>query len=380
MILNKLKLIIFFIQTINHSICEVDLNNITEQNVQTLQRDYQNIMQRTIQNQPYYIKQNNGVMYYPVPYSHAVNYTEVPYEGIGIINRKLNEVVNNCVYEKKYALAYIIILNAIESIGLTYMYRFCEFAIEMNKKGASISYHLKQFSKNLRYKIVPIFNREWISPIPYDCMLNVYKKHECNHENYKFTNVDEVYMSDLLDCKNLMKDKINLIREPRVKSINNIIIDELTKTQEDNDEMIKLLLPDGFGDKDIIGYKNQTFCPGCNKIWSSGVIDVICIFLSCGHGWSCECCSENMTQCPVCHEEITGTQDIHIKTPTRIMKKDGREARCMSCHIQINDVDPPTKHVVIPCGHGWYCSQCIDNFTNCILCDQNILSNQCVNL
>ncbi|XP_050521293.1 uncharacterized protein LOC126894372 isoform X3 [Daktulosphaira vitifoliae] len=387
MFLNKLKLLIFFIQTINHSICEVDLNNITFQHLETLRMEYRNIMQDILQNHPYYIKRKNGVKYCPVPYSHAVDNEEVPYEGIEIINRELKYVVKNCVYEKKYALAYIIILNAIESIGLTYMYRFCEFAIEMNKKGASISDHLKEFSNNLHYKIIPIFNREWISPIPYDCILNVYKKHERNHENYKFTNVDEVYMSDLLDCKNLMKEKVNFISEFK----NNITMDDLVMTQDYNNINIKRLLPNDFsGFKRIVGYKNQTLCTGCTDMRYSGTVRVIHIFLPCRHGWSCQYCNVLNNQCPVCHERITGTQVIQIETPTRIIKKgflslqprcffDGREARCISCRSQIKDVNPPNKYVMIPCGHGWYCSICIDSAI-CTKCETKFEDKLCVNL
>ncbi|XP_050527155.1 uncharacterized protein LOC126897457 isoform X18 [Daktulosphaira vitifoliae] len=259
------------------------------------------------------------------------------------------------------------------------MYQFCEFAIEMNKLGANISLYLDRFSENLHSIIVPIFNKEWISPEPYECILNVYKEHEHKYKNYEFNKVDKEYMSDLLSCKNLMKNKLHFLTEPPEKSMNNMSEENLISKQMNNNKIIEALLTIGSGSfKDITGYKYETSCLG-DTDHHSGNIGNIHIFLPCGHGWSCKYCNVLNEQCPVCHQQITGTQGIHIDTPASIVENgllhlqprcvlDGREARCISCRSQIKDVHPPSKHVMIPCGHGWYCSKCIDN-TSCTICN-----------
>ncbi|XP_050521283.1 uncharacterized protein LOC126894369 [Daktulosphaira vitifoliae] len=378
MLLNIVKLIILFIQTINQSIC-VDLNNITHADIQTLKREYPNIFNAKLQQHSYYIISKNEVLYCPVPYSHEVDNEEVPYEGIEIINRKLEEVVDNCVYEEKYALAYIIILNAIERMGLTYMYRFCEFAIEMNKKGTNIFDYLEGFSEHLA-KLIRIFNREMISLKPYECILDVYIKHKPNHKNCKFNKVDKKYREDLLSCMELMKDKVHFLAEPRVESMNTMSIDKLVEYNNNNTRIILdglrlvLYFPDY---KIIIGVKNQTSCTICGREYS-GIIQIIYIFSPCGHGWCCNTCADKIVACPVCNELTTGTQKLSIQTPTSIVEKehwplsprcilDGREIRCLKCRSQIKDANPSNRHVMRPCGHGWYCRKCAKK-KNCSLC------------
>ncbi|XP_050527050.1 uncharacterized protein LOC126897457 isoform X5 [Daktulosphaira vitifoliae] len=391
MLLNKVKLILFFIHTINQSNC-VDLNDITCEDIQDLKMQYPDIMHVTLKDHPNYIFSYNGLKYCPVHFSHLVDYEVVPCEGIEIIDRRLKYVINNCIDYERYTLGYAIIVNAIESLCFTYMYQFCEFAIEMNKLGADISFYLDQFSENLKSKIVPIFNKEWISPEPYECILNVYKEHEHKYKNYEFNNVDEKYMSDLLICKNLMKDKVHFLTEPPEKSMNNIPKKELIKIQSFNNDVIKgvLTLSSNFCIlKDITGYKNQTLCTGCTTMRYSGTVSVIHIFL-CGHGWSCGYCNVLNKQCPVCHQPITGTQVIHIETPASIVENglvilqprcvlDGREARCISCHSQIKVVNPPNKYIMRPCGHGWYCSKCINNKI-CTNCKRECKDKLCVKL
>ncbi|XP_050527080.1 uncharacterized protein LOC126897457 isoform X9 [Daktulosphaira vitifoliae] len=389
MLLNKVKLILFFIHTINQSNC-VDLNDITCEDIQDLKMQYPDIMHVTLKDHPNYIFSYNGLKYCPVHFSHLVDYEVVPCEGIEIIDRRLKYVINNCIDYERYTLGYAIIVNAIESLCFTYMYQFCEFAIEMNKLGANISLYLDKFSENLHSIIVPIFNKEWISPEPYECILNVYKEHEYKYKNYEFNNVDEKYMSDLLSCKNLMKNKVHFLTEPPEKSMNNMSEENLISIQRYNNKIIEELLTKGSDSyKFITGYKYETSCLG-NTYHHSGTISNIHIFLPCGHGWSCGYCNVLKEQCPVCHQQITGTQAIYIETPVSIVEKDlldlqprcfldGREARCISCRNQIKDVHPPSKHVMMPCGDGWYCSKCIDN-KNCTICRRECKDKLCVNL
>ncbi|XP_050527060.1 uncharacterized protein LOC126897457 isoform X6 [Daktulosphaira vitifoliae] len=390
MILNNVKLILFFIHTFKQSIC-VNLNNITLTDIKTLQNEYPNIMRVMLKDHPYYIFSYNELKYCPVHFSHLVDCERVPYEGIEIIDRSLTGVVDDCIDYEKYTLGYAIIVNAIESLCFTYMYQFCEFAIEMNKLGANISLYLDQFSENLKSKIVPIFNKEWISPEPYECILNVYKEHEHKYKNYEFNKVDEKYMSDLLICKNLMKDKAHFLTELPEKSMNNISKKKLIKIQSDNNKIIEDLLPSSIPTfKDITGYKNQTLCTGCTTMSHSGTIREIHIFLPCGHGWSCGYCNVLKKQCPACPQQIIGTQVIDIETPASIVENgllyllprcflDGREARCISCRNQIKDVNPPNKYVMRPCGHGWYCSKCIDS-ANCTKCRSEFKDKLCVKI
>ncbi|XP_050527114.1 uncharacterized protein LOC126897457 isoform X13 [Daktulosphaira vitifoliae] len=378
MLLNKVKLILFFIHTINQSNC-VDLNDVTCQDIQDLKMQYPYMMHVILKDHPNYIFLYNELKYCPVHFGHEVDYEVVPCEGIEIINRRLEYVITNCFNYERYTLGYAIIVNAIESLCFTYMYQFCEFAIEMNKLGANISLYLDRFSENLKSKIVPIFNKEWISPEPYECILNVYKEHEHKYKNYEFNKVDEKYLSDLLICKNLMKNKVHFLTEPPEKSMNNMSEENLISIQRYNNKIIEKLLTKGSDSyKFITGYKYQTSCLGCT-LSNSGNVDNIHIFLPCGHGWSCGYCNVLNKQCPVCDQPITGTQAIHIVTPASIVENgllhlqprcvlDGREARCISCRSQIKDVHPPSKHVMIPCGHGWYCSKCIDN-TSCTICN-----------
>ncbi|XP_050527075.1 uncharacterized protein LOC126897457 isoform X8 [Daktulosphaira vitifoliae] len=389
MLLNKVKLILFFIHTINQSIC-VNLNNITCRDIQDLKMQYPYMMHVTLKDHPNYIFSYNGLKYCPVHFSHVIDCERVPCEGIEITDGTLECVINSCFNHKRYTLGYAIILNAIESLGFTYMYQFCEFAIEMNKIGANISYYLDQFSEILHSIIVPIFNKEWISPEPYECILNVYKEYRHKYKNYEFNKVDEKYMSDLLICKNLMKDKVHFLTDLPKKSMNNISKKKLIKIQSDNNEIIERLLPSSISTfKDITGYKNETLCLG-STLHNSGKIREIRIFLTCGHGWSCRYCDVLNKQCPVCHQPITGTQDIHIETPASIVENglvilqprcvlDGREARCISCHSQIKDVNPPNKYVMRPCGHGWYCSKCIDS-ANCTKCRSEFKDKLCVKI
>ncbi|XP_050521281.1 uncharacterized protein LOC126894368 isoform X2 [Daktulosphaira vitifoliae] len=363
MLLNIVKLIIIFIQTINQSIC-VDLNHITHADIQTLEREFPNIMKITLQNHPYYIKSNNGVMVCPIPYSQAVDNEEVPYKGILIENEILENVVNECVNNHFYTLAYIIILNAIESMGFTYMYRFCEFAIEMNKKRANIFDELEDFSEHLE-ELILIFNRELFSPEPYECILEVYKKHKHNHKKYKFKKVDRKYRKDLLSCMKLMKDKVHFLAEPRVESINTMSINELEEYSDNNNKVLRngLSLWSQISNyKYVIGDKNQSFCGRCNRL-CSGMVDTIFIFVPCGHGWCCDLCYSLVKKCPVCHQDITNYLTVQ---PKCVLHR--REARCISCFKKIQNMNPPNKHVMSPCGHGWYCSKCIDN-ANCTECN-----------
>ncbi|XP_050521282.1 uncharacterized protein LOC126894368 isoform X3 [Daktulosphaira vitifoliae] len=314
MLLNIVKLIIIFIQTINQSIC-VDLNHITHADIQTLEREFPNIMKITLQNHPYYIKSNNGVMVCPIPYSQAVDNEEVPYKGILIENEILENVVNECVNNHFYTLAYIIILNAIESMGFTYMYRFCEFAIEMNKKRANIFDELEDFSEHLE-ELILIFNRELFSPEPYECILEVYKKHKHNHKKYKFKKVDRKYRKDLLSCMKLMKDKVHFLAEPRVESINTMSINELEEYSDNNNKVLRNGL----------------------SLWSQ---------------------ISN-------YKYVIGDKNYLTVQPKCVLHR--REARCISCFKKIQNMNPPNKHVMSPCGHGWYCSKCIDN-ANCTECN-----------
>ncbi|XP_050521232.1 uncharacterized protein LOC126894337 isoform X2 [Daktulosphaira vitifoliae] len=187
----------------------------------------------------------------------------------------------------------------------------------MNKKGATISVHLNEFNENL-YKLVLIFNKELISPEPYECILEVYKKHE-----NKCDNVDEDYRNDLLSCKNLIKDKVHFLMEPDKKSMDNIPERKLLKIHGYYNKIFRnfMILPSSNfpSFKDITGYKNQSLCTICKR--NSGIITDVHIFLPCRCGWCCEGYNHSRTECPVCHQEITGTQSLNIVTPAKIIVK-----------------------------------------------------------
>ncbi|XP_050521279.1 uncharacterized protein LOC126894366 [Daktulosphaira vitifoliae] len=392
MLLNIFKFIILLIQTINQSIC-VDLNNITYEDINTLEREYPNFHHVYLEQHPHYIKSHDGENFCPVPYSHAVEENEIPYEGIEIINRKLKYVVMNCVDKENYKLAYTIFLNAIESMIFTFMYRFCECAIEMNKRGAEISFNLKVFSNKLTV-LIPIINREWISPEPYECILDVYKKYEKKNNKYKFKkeNENEDYRNDLLGCMNLMKDKVHFLREPDNLSTNEMNVNELEEYLNKNDNVINYQLTfTQFSPyfKCITGDKYQTSCITCNGEHSD--ISSIYVFAPCGHGWRSKYCKSELTKCPACHEEVTNNQHLNIATFVSIVTKeynplpprcimDERKIRCVLCRNQIiDDVHNSKRHIMIPCGHGWYCSKCIKE-KKCSLCSKKKTNKLCVKL
>ncbi|XP_050521295.1 uncharacterized protein LOC126894374 [Daktulosphaira vitifoliae] len=390
MLLNKLKLIFFFIQTINQSICDVDLSNITCKDLKELKKDYKHIMGLKLKDHSYYRSLKMDKMVCPVPWSRLVSHKEVPYENIDIIDRSLSDMVDQCLNYEHCALGYAIILNVVESMGITYIYRFCEFAREMNKKGATISNQLKQFSGNLT-KLISIFNRDWISSDSYECILDVYKNHKS--EEYNFNEENENYRNDLLGCMHLMKDKVHFVNEPRVESMNNMSINKLRITQRYDNNIISMLINlDSYYPflKNITGDIYQSSCTFCENKKLSGQVDNIHFFIPCGHGWCCETCSEKIKTCHVCYETITRTQELNIITPASIIETayrylmprcvfDQREARCISCFKQIKDVQPSKKYIKIPCGHGWYCNNCISQ-NGCLACNETIIDVMCVNL
>ncbi|XP_050548039.1 uncharacterized protein LOC126909644 [Daktulosphaira vitifoliae] len=325
---------------------------------------------------PYYIKSRNEENFCPVPWSHAVHCEEVPYEGIEIVNKKLTDVVQRCRRKRKFKLGYTIYLNAIESIAFTYMYRFCEFAIEMNQRCVEISFYLKVFSDTL-HKIIPIINREWISPKPHECILDVYENHKS--EENKFNEENENYRNDLLRCMNLMKDKVHFLREPKDETINTMTISQLEHYNNMSYNYITYHLTlDKYSSplKHITGDKNQTSCIIC-ETEHSGTIWHIYFFSPCGHGWCCDECFGDIEACPICNELITSTPKLDIRTSVSIVTEkykwlpprcilDGREARCVKCRSQINHSN---RHIMIPCSHGWYCENCIED-EKCSICSK----------
>ncbi|XP_050520349.1 uncharacterized protein LOC126893866 [Daktulosphaira vitifoliae] len=396
MFLNKLKLVFFFIQTINQSIC-VDLNNITREDIQTLEMEYKDMKFVKLMDHPYYIKSRNEDNFCPVPYSHLVDYHDISFEGINIINRSLQDVVYICVIEKKYKLAYTIFLNAIESMAITYMYRFCEFAIEMNKKHSEISFYLKVLSDTLA-ELIPIINREWISPDPYECILDVYNSHKS--EEYKFNEVNTNYRNALLSCMELMKDKVHFLKEPKKVTMNELTVNQLKQYQDMSNRVISghLTLKSGPTYKDITGDLYQTSCTSC-KEENTGTTNEIYILSPCGHGWCCELCINKfrrgkLSKCPVCFQKIRSTQELDIQTSVSIVTEkyvplqarcilDEREARCIKCRSQVtddNDDDELSKsYIMIPCGHGWYCENCIKH-EKCSKCKQKKTNKLCITL
>ncbi|XP_050521274.1 uncharacterized protein LOC126894363 isoform X3 [Daktulosphaira vitifoliae] len=391
MLLTKWILIIRFIQTINQSIC-VDLNNITVEDIDTLESEYEDMKCVKLIEHPYYIKSRNEENFCPVPWSHAVDCEEVPYEGIEIVNKSLTDVVQRCRSKKKFKLAYTIYLNAIESIVFTFMYRFCEFAIEMNKRCAEISFYLKLFSDKLT-ELIPIINREWISPEPYECILDVYKKYEKKNNKYKFKKENGIYRRDLFNCMELIKNKLNFLKEPHEVSMKYMSIRKLKNYHNLNNQVIRgrlALEQHCSGYKDITGDKYQSYCTRCKRE-HIGTTYEIYIVAPCGHGWCCEWCSRQLTECPVCHQDIKSFQVLNIETSVSIVTEkywnlqtrcaiDRRKVRCVRCrsHI-IDDDDHSNRHIMIPCGHGWYCSKCIKE-NKCSLCPREVTDKLCVNL
>ncbi|XP_050521305.1 uncharacterized protein LOC126894378 [Daktulosphaira vitifoliae] len=341
---------------------------------------------------PYYIKSHDGDNFCPVPYDHVVQYNEISYEGIEIINKTLEAVVCNCVAKEKYKLAYTIFLNAIESMAFTYMYLFCEFAIEMNKKHAEISFNLKIFSEKLA-QLIPIINKEWISPEPYECILDVYKNHKS--EEYNFNELNRNYRNALLNCMKLMEDKVHFLKEPEKVLMKEMNKNELKDYHNMSYSIIcyhLTLAQYSPPYKYITGDIYQIACAKCNRKHDNSVLNwKIYFFSPCGHGWSCERCVKKIEACPVCNELITSTQDLNIETSVSIVPEvyeplpprcilDGREARCVMCRSQVTDDDDDElskSYIMIPCGHGWYCEDCIEN-KKCSICLQKKTDKLCI--
>ncbi|XP_050521297.1 uncharacterized protein LOC126894375 isoform X2 [Daktulosphaira vitifoliae] len=325
----------------------------------------------------------------PLPWSHEDNSEEITYGEIEVANKSLSDVVDACLLNGNYTLGYAIVLNAIESMGITYFYRFCEFAREMNKRGATIIEYLKEFDI-ISPLIVSKFNREWISSESYECILIVYKKYGNKYKDYKFNNVDEEYRSDLLSCMDLVKDKLYFVKtESHIELTNNFSKEESIQIYKNNVQYISKLIKLTYSVlKSVIQGENGSSCIVCMQY--GGMVNEIYSFIPCGHGWCCDKCIILMEKCPICRQNFTDIQNFNILTPGSLLSKnyrllksicifDREGARCVSCLSKINDVNPPKKYVMIPCGHGWYCNKCSSQI-NCIVCNNKVENEMCVYL
>ncbi|XP_050547141.1 uncharacterized protein LOC126908865 isoform X2 [Daktulosphaira vitifoliae] len=303
MLLNKCKLILFFIQIINQSIC-VDLNNITREDIDTLEKEYKDMKFVKLMEHPYYIKSRNEDNFCPVPYSHLVDYHDISYE-------------------------------------------------------------------------------------------DVYKSHKS--EEYKFNEVNTNYRNALLICMELMKDKVHFLKEPKKVTMNELTVNRLKQYQDMSNRVISrhLTLKSGPTYKDITGDLYQTSCTSC-KEENTGTTNEIYIWSPCGHGWCCDYCNDKfrrgkLSKCPVCFQKFISTQDLNIRTSVSIVTEkyvplqarcilDEREARCIKCRSQVTDDDDDElskSYIMIPCGHGWYCENCIED-EKCSICKHKKTDKLCV--
>ncbi|XP_050521289.1 uncharacterized protein LOC126894371 isoform X2 [Daktulosphaira vitifoliae] len=370
MVLIKVNLILFFLHKINSNYV-VNLKNITMNDLVLLKIDYKNIMGLQLKDHLFYSRLNMDKMVCPIPWSHTGHYDEIIYGKIEIANKSLSRVVHACFLNGKYSLGYAIILNTIESIGITYIYRFCEFAREMNRRQIILTNYYNDFSEIL-YLLRVIFNREWISLDPYECLIIVYKKHKSKYTNFEFNNLDEDYRSDLFSCMESMKIKINFVDvESPLRPLENLSNEELfILWQNDKQNIIKLYNLDKgylFYLKNMDGDRAENSCIVCMN--PEYMVKKIYSFVPCGHSWCCNNCLHKIDKCPLCRQNYSNYQVMKVITPSISYAKIDREKiprsligqenmRCINCLRLIKDAVPKNKYIVIPCGHGWYCNDC----------------------
>ncbi|XP_050521666.1 uncharacterized protein LOC126894586 isoform X2 [Daktulosphaira vitifoliae] len=339
-------------------------------------------MELYLKNHPFYANEmlDKNRMICPLPWSHTGNYRNIYYKDTKIENRRLFDIVNTCLSNRKYSLGYAIILNTIESIGITYIYRFCDFAREMNNRQAILTKYYSEFNEIL-VRLIMKFNRDCISLDSYECLIIVYKKHMSKYTNFEFNNLDEDYRSDLLNCMESMKFKINFVdAESQLEPLENLSKKKLFILWQNYVQNIINIDNNNFFLKSIDGIKAKNPCYVC-KNPGNMVINKYS-FLPCGHGWCCLYCLKTIDKCPFCQQNYSNFQVINIMTPSLSYSKndqanirssiiDSENSRCLDCFRLIKEVVPNTKYIIVPCGHGWYCNDCSMRYS-CIVCDKKV--------
>ncbi|XP_050536466.1 uncharacterized protein LOC126902845 isoform X1 [Daktulosphaira vitifoliae] len=153
------------------------------------------------------------------------NEIEVPVPINGTVGKKLGNIIRPCLKNNINIIqCYTHYLNVIESVGLTFVDRFCLFEIEIWDRIKMLfnSKTLSLFNIKLNNSILnSIFNttnqllnniyvastRYYISTLPLDCVANVREKMINN--NKKHNNYYPEKRKQLLNCRELMKPKLN---------------------------------------------------------------------------------------------------------------------------------------------------------------------------
>ncbi|XP_050536465.1 uncharacterized protein LOC126902844 isoform X4 [Daktulosphaira vitifoliae] len=253
-----LKIIIFNVITV-YTIDELGQNtenqtSITIDDLNILIREYPAFIQLKLQKQEYYT--GKDIARCPMPYNENTilddpdvvssdlfnprecekpwtwtrkNEIDVPVPINGTVGKKLGDIIRPCIKNNTNIIqCYTHYLNVIESVGLTFVDRFCLYQIEywdrisVMSKNIDYSENFSLFNikpnilvlhsivKNtyqLLFNIYAAFRRYHISTLPLDCVINL-KVNMFNIINGNNAFVQKL-REQFLNCRELMKSKLN---------------------------------------------------------------------------------------------------------------------------------------------------------------------------
>lgn len=206
-----ISFIFFFIKLLS----AFNPKEITLEKLDRLKTEYNNFMGLTLNNHLYYANMNGKSRYNFVGCPNAADterkYSRLFYPNISVDNQNLSTVIDSCKKFPRYDLAYGIILNVIESTALTYIYRFCSFAIEMNERYLNLGYILIQFEE-LLFSIKLVFEKELISTDPIYCVMDTFNFYHRAFPKNDYGRLYKNYTNKLLMCMNGMEKKLNFIK------------------------------------------------------------------------------------------------------------------------------------------------------------------------
>ncbi|XP_029342239.1 E3 ubiquitin-protein ligase mind-bomb-like isoform X2 [Acyrthosiphon pisum] len=150
------------------------------------------------------------------------------------------------------------------------------------------------------------------------------------------------------------------------------ISENIVREESENAEILVVAIPQMPGEE----YDRCFVClSGRNEDIGS-----VNILLPCGHGWCCDNCGQQQTNCRICKTPIDDTFSIHIMIGNGQWMNnlnsllDPTGSNCLCCLRAFReDVPNGKRYVYQSCGHGWRCEDCaIPRPNNCEVCDDTV--------
>ncbi|XP_050521270.1 uncharacterized protein LOC126894362 [Daktulosphaira vitifoliae] len=359
----------------------VDQKKISRNDLIRLVKTYPKVMGLILKSHQFYANEDLGYKAIcPICWCSSYPYN-IQYGSVKVSNKKLIDVVISCFNKGKYELGYMIILNVLESVSITYIYRFCEYAREMNKRGGKLTQSLENFNK-LLYIIQRVFHYEIISTEPIDFLKNIYKEYESKHQENGYINLDNDYRNDLLDIMNIIEFKINFVDLGTCEQF----AEEIPLEKLESVQLSEILNAINLLFKANVEIETETDKLDCDEgsciVCMETLIldDSIYSFVPCGHTGCCEDCIYKIKTCPLCRLEYKYIIEVNAVMPSYIFGNnvwdkisrstlEKKKAQCVNCMELIELMEPVKKFIVFPCGHGLYCHKCISQ-QNCVICEE----------